>query len=147
MAMALGAFVPGDPVVPFPVAHQPDFAFRASRFPFCSFSKGRPSRAFNLSLLRLSDSAESGAMAAEISPSVICETAFLSNIKTLPTVGRRPEGGVIAKQPGPSRLPTVSDCLVGQLYHRAGYPSFAGVFRFVCHNIHDCLLELIDYLL
>ena len=33
MAMALGAFVPGDPVVPFPVAHQPSLAFRASRVP------------------------------------------------------------------------------------------------------------------
>ena len=66
-------------------------------------------------------------MAAEISPSVICETAFLSNIKTLPTVGRRLGGRVIAKQPGPGRLPTVSDCLAGQSYHRAGYPSFAGV--------------------
>ena len=66
------------PVVPFPVAHQPDFAFRASRFPFCSFSKGRPSRAFNLSLLRLSDSAESGAMAADSSASAIDSTAVLS---------------------------------------------------------------------
>ena len=68
-------------------------------------------------------------MAAEISPSVICETAFLSNIKTLPTVGRRLGGRVIAKQPGPGRLPTVSDCLAGLLYHRVSYPSFAGVFR------------------
>ena len=62
----------------FPVAHQPDFAFRASRFPFCSFSKGRPSRAFNLSLLRLSDSAESGVMAADSSASAIDSTAVLS---------------------------------------------------------------------
>lgn len=37
-------------------------------------------------------------------------------------------GRVIAKQPGPGRPPNISDCLAGQLYHRAGYPSFAGVF-------------------
>jgi hypothetical protein len=59
------------------------------------------------------------------------ETAALSNIKkSPPTVGRRLGGRVIAKQPGPGRLPTVSDCLAGQLYHRAGYPSFAGVVSF-----------------
>ena len=33
--------------------------------------------------------------------------------KSLPTVGRRLGGRVIAKQPGPGRLPTVSDCLAG----------------------------------
>ena len=58
----------------------------------------------------------------------IDETAVLSDTKkSLPTVGRRLGGRVIAKQPGPGRLPTVSDCLAGRLYHRDDYPSFAGV--------------------
>ena len=39
MAMALGAFIPGNPVVPFPVAHQPDLAFRAPQLPFAPFRK------------------------------------------------------------------------------------------------------------
>ena len=69
----------------------------------------------------------SRSIALEISSSVMDSAAVLFNIKPLPTVGRRHEGRVIAKQPDPRRLPTVSDCLAEELYHGGIYPTFAGI--------------------
>ena len=69
----------------------------------------------------------SRSIALGISSSVMDSAAVLFNIKPLPTVGRRHEGRVIAKQPDPRRLPTVSDCLAEELYHGGIYPTFAGI--------------------
>ena len=113
MASAFRAFVPRDPVVPVAVGHQGNPASRASGVPLVPFRQPGLLEPGPFPFPPLRFRGKQGKRGGDLIVRHGRNGGLVQHKKSLPTVGRRLGGRVIAKQPGPGRLPTVSDCLAG----------------------------------